>query len=70
MEMLCFEDEILPDKDGNFEKHVVLNTDRVDFRDVRHLVSIITELISKQNMTPLTDKLGLKPKDLPTKIST
>jgi len=34
--------------------------DRIDIRDVKHLVSILEELIKMGTMSPLTERLGIK----------
>ena len=46
--------------DDKFEMYLMLDKDRIDMRDLRHLVGIINEIITSRSMKPLTDRLGIK----------
>ena len=64
MEMIGFENLELPSGenfDGPPENYFVLDEAKSDPRDMNHLSSIITEVIEKNSIKPLTTKIRLSP---------
>lgn len=68
LEMIGFEEMLLiPDtKPGQplitiAEPFLVLTRDRADPRDMQHLSSIMLDIVTKNNLTPLTNKIEMNP---------
>jgi len=64
LEMIGFEEmPLIPEsKPGQpvntqVEPYLVLQRDRADPRDLQHLCGILSEIIDKNNLTPLTSKI-------------
>ena len=56
MEMLGFERKTLVE-DGKEDEFLVLNTDRFDLRDFTMMTNIMNDVLTRNNMSPLTQNM-------------
>jgi hypothetical protein len=65
LELVGFEDVLIPMEDGYPEPCLIIDETRLDTREFVHVISVLDEVINSGGCKKIADKLGIVLPDLP-----